>query len=467
MLAQEQLVEHEPEIGVSCAGIHQHRLRMPVEHVAQRRLEQLYQVVHLFELAQAIRVQLPVTADEMQFLQQSARLPGQQLAPHLFAFRLTHRSRHVPQDVVEEGAMLFAVCAPGLEPILASEMRALGFPGRTLAGGAETEGDLREAMRLNLWLRTASRVLLRIGEPFRATTFAELVRKASAMPWERFLRKGANVAFRVTCRKSRLYHSGAVAERLHTALESRTRFPVPLADGSGEEVPADAQLFLARFEHDVCTVSVDSSGALLHRRGWRGPQAKAPLRETLAAALLLSAGVTGEEPLCDPLCGSGTIAIEAALIAMRRAPGIARAFAFQRWPEFSARQWEHLTVSARKQERPLPARIEASDQEAGAVAATSENASRAGVEIAAIQRRLADLPPDPGGGLIGCNAPYGVRIAADQRTLFDELAAAAHRRPAWRVAMVAASGRGASGRRLTTLLRTRSGGIPIEMLVSA
>ena len=376
--------------------------------------------------------------------------------------------------------MLFAVCAPGLEPVLASEMRALGPPGRTLAGGVETEGDLREAMRLNLWLRTASRVLLRIGEPFRATTFAELVRKASAMPWERFLRKEAHVAFRVTCHKSRLYHSGAVAERLHTALESRTRFPVPLADGSGEEVPADSQLFLARFEHDVCTVSVDSSGALLHRRGWRGPQAKAPLRETLAAALLLGAGFTGEEPLCDPLCGSGTIAIEAALIAMRRAPGIARAFAFQRWPEFSARQWEHLTVSARKQERPLPARIEASDQEAGAVAATSENASRAGVEIAAIQRRLADLPPDPGGGLIACNAPYGVRIAADQHAVFTELAETARRRPAWRVAIVTIRVRAASlgntirmvsparsGLRLATVLRTKSGGIPIEMLVSA
>src|SRR5439155_13914106 len=165
----------------------------------------------------------------MELLEQLHRLPGQQLAPYLFALHLTHRPRHVPQDVVEQGAMLFAVCAPGLEPVLASEMRALGLRGRALAGGIEVAGGLSEAMRLNLWLRTASRVLLRIGEPFRATTFAELVRKASAMPWERFLRKEAHVAFRVTCHKSRLYHSGAVAERLHTALESRTRFPVPLA----------------------------------------------------------------------------------------------------------------------------------------------------------------------------------------------------------------------------------------------
>jgi len=233
--------------------------------------------------------------------------------------------------------MLFAVCAPGLEPVLASEMRALGLPGRALAGGVEVAGGLSEAMRLNLWLRTASRVLLRIGEPFRATTFPELVRKASALPWERFLRKDTCAAFRVTCRKSRLYHSGAVAQRLHAALEARVGFRISRVESTGEEAPADAQLFLARFDHDVCTVSVDSSGALLHQRGWRGPQAKAPLRETLAAALLLGAGYDGEEPFCDPLCGSGTIAIEAALIAMRRAPGIARRFAFQRWPEFSAR----------------------------------------------------------------------------------------------------------------------------------
>src|SRR5438105_6217809 len=468
MFAQEELVEHEPEIRIPCTGIHQNRLRMPLEHVAQRRLEQLYQVVHLLELAQAIRVQRPVAADEMQFLQQSDRLPGQQLAPHLFAFRLTHRSRHVPQHVVEEGAMLFAVCAPGLEPVLASEMRALGPPGRTLAGGVETEGDLREAMRLNLWLRTASRVLLRIGEPFRATTFAELVRKASAMPWERFLRKEAHVAFRVTCHKSRLYHSGAVAERLHTALESRTRFPVPLADGSGEEVPADSQLFLARFEHDVCTVSVDSSGALLHRRGWRGPQAKAPLRETLAAALLLGAGFTGEEPLCDPLCGSGTIAIAAALIAMRRAPGIARAFAFQRWPEFSGRQWEHLTVQARKQERPLAIPIEASDQDAGAVAATAENASRAGAQIVVLQRRLAELPPNEDGGLLACNPPYGVRIAADVQQIFGELKEAMKRRPRWRMAIIALQGAAMTYElQLKSFLRTRNAGISVEALVSS
>jgi putative N6-adenine-specific DNA methylase len=259
-----------------------------------------------------------------------------------------------------------------------------------------------------------------------------------------------------------------VAERLHAALEARVRHPVQRAEGREEEAPAEAQLFLARFDHDVCTVSVDSSGALLHQRGWRGPQAKAPLRETLAAALLLGAGYRGEEPFCDPLCGSGTIAIEAALIALRRAPGISRAFAFQRWPEFSARQWEHLAVAARKQERRAPVRIEASDQDAGAIRAATDNATRAGLEIAIVQRRLAELPADGGSGLMACNLPYGVRLGADVRALAGQLTDAARRRPGWRVALVKARANSpAPSLPLAPLLTTRSGGIPIEMLVSA
>src|SRR5467141_3133339 len=412
---------------------------MALQQVAQRRLEQLHQVIDLLQLAQAVGVEGPVAADEMQLAQQVHRLPGQQFAPHLFAFGLTHRPRHVPQDVVEQGAMLFAVCAPGLPPVTAEEVRALGLQERALPGGVEVQGDLPEAMRLNLWLRTASRVILRLGEPFRATAFPELVRKASALPWERFVRKGTSVAFRVTCRKSRLYHSGAVAE-----------------------------LFLARFERDVCTVSTDTSGVLLHQRGWRGPQAKAPLRETLAAALLLAAGHAGDEPFCDPLCGSGTVAIEAALIAMRRAPGAARQFAFQKWPEFSARQWEHLISDARKQEGPLAARIEASDQDAGAVAAARENAARARVPIEVVQRRLADLPPDPGSGLLACNPPYGVRIGADVKRVLRELGDAAKGRPRWRLAVVAGEDAVAGARELglAPVLRTQNGGIPVEVLVS-
>jgi putative N6-adenine-specific DNA methylase len=213
---------------------------------------------------------------------------------------------------------------------------------------------------------------------------------------------------------------------------------------------------------------VDTSGPLLHQRGWRGPQAKAPLRETLAAALLLAAGFSGDQPVCDPLCGSGTIAIEAALIATRRAPGIRRQFAFQNWPGFSARQWEHMVSDARKQERPLVARIEASDQDAGAIAAAKENAARAGVGIEVVQRRVADLPPDSGTGLLACNPPYGRRIDADSRRIFRELGDAARRRPAWNLAVVAAdrTAAAASELPLAPIVRTENGGIRVEILAS-
>ena len=363
-----------------------------------------------------------------------------------------------------EAAQIFAVCAPGLEQVLLEEVRALGFAkAKAVGGGVELEGALADVQRLNLWLRTASRVLVRLGT-VQATAFPELVRKATALPWEQFAGKAAQL--RVTCRKSRLYHSGAVAERLHAALEARVGRKIALEKKDEDE--EGPQLFVARFDHDACTVSADSSGALLHQRGYRGPQAKAPLRETLAAALLLAAGFKGDAPLCDPLCGSGTIAIEAALIALRRAPGLLRAFAFQQWPGFEARVFQELLAAARAGERPLPAVIEASDQDAGAVAATRENAARAGVTLQIAQRPLARLPAAQGAGLLACNPPYGVRVGGDLRALFRELGDAARRRPAWSTAAVVAdeSAARAAGLPFRQLLRTQNGGIPVHLLAA-
>ena len=361
---------------------------------------------------------------------------------------------------------IFAVCAPGLEPVLLAEVQGLGFPkARAAGGGVELEGTLREVHRLNLWLRTASRVLVRMGT-VKATAFPELVRKATALPWEQFAGKAAQL--RVTCRKSRLYHSDAVAERLHAALEARLGRKVALQKPEDEEASGGPQLFVARFDHDVCTVSADSSGALLHQRGYRGPQAKAPLRETLAAALLLAAGFNGDTPLCDPLCGSGTIAIEAALIALRRAPGLTRAFAFQQWSGFEVRPFQDLLAAARAGERPPAAVIEASDQDAGAVAATRENAARAGVILQLAQRPLAQLPAAQGAGLLACNPPYGVRVGGDVRALFRELGDAARRRPSWSTAAVVAdeSAARAAGLPWQKLLRTQNGGIPVQILAA-
>jgi putative N6-adenine-specific DNA methylase len=385
---------------------------------------------------------------------------------------------------------LFASCAPGLEPLLAGEVAALGLAGRAVPGGVELRGDLGAVARMNLWLRTASRVLTRLGS-VRATSFAALVKEARALPFELAVAPGAAVGLRVTCRKSRLYHSGAVAERLHVALQERlgrTVARVEAADevdhegaGEGESASkeeaardgaAPPQLLLARFDHDVCTVSADASGALLHQRGYRVAVSRAPLRETLAAALLLAAGYSGEEPLVDPLCGSGTLAIEAALIARRRAPGLARAFAFQRWPGHDAAAFARLLAEARAGERRAPAPIAGSDADAGAISAARDNARRAGVEgdMELGQRPLAALPARAGPGLCAVNPPYGKRVGAaegDVHQLWRSLGEVTRERlPGFAVALVCPDPRLAKASRLPLepLLRTQNGGLRVEFL---
>jgi putative N6-adenine-specific DNA methylase len=343
---------------------------------------------------------------------------------------------------------LFAVTAPGLSPLTLAELKSLGIDGKATPAGVEFRGDLETVGRANLWLRTATRVLVRLGE-VKATAFPELIRKAAALPWGKFIPPNSRVHVKATCRKSRLYHSGGVAERLLTALQSQVR---------GVAAAEDGQQILARFDHDVCTISIDSSGDLLHMRGWRGPQAKAPLRETLAAALLLAAQYDGSQPLCDPLCGSGTIAIEGALIAQNLAPGLQRSFAFEKWPGFSQQRFQQLKDQSKQQQRPLAQPIEASDQDLGAIRATRENAAKAGVQIVAKQRRLIDLPEDQGEGLIACNPPYGVRIAAGD--VWRDLREAQRKRPKWRCAAIVADEQASGFQRI---LKTENGGLPVSL----
>ena len=229
---------------------------------------------------------------------------------------------------------LFAVSAPGLKPFLRGELEGLGLailPEASNAeeetswaadqgGGVEFRGSLADIYRANLHLRTATRVLLRLGE-FRAVAFYELHKKARRLDWARYLKPGQPVALRVTCHKSRLYHSDAVAERVAAAIGEQVGQPALLQPFDEEEEAAQVQLVVVRFFHDECTISLDTSGASLHRRGYRLATAKAPLRETLAAGILLAAGWDAASPLLDPFCGSGTIPIEGALMAAAPRPG--------------------------------------------------------------------------------------------------------------------------------------------------
>ncbi|MDD9742079.1 MULTISPECIES: THUMP domain-containing class I SAM-dependent RNA methyltransferase [Marinovum] len=296
---------------------------------------------------------------------------------------------------------IFLACPPGLEPLLRDEAREAGFAAPACTpGGVTFRGGWPEVWRANLVLRGASRVLARIGE-FRALHLAQLDKRARKMDWRAVLRADVPVKVEATCRKSRIYHAKAATQRVEGALEA-----------AGIALGAEAELVLrVRIEDDLCTFSVDTSGALLHKRGFKTGTGKAPMRETLAALFLRGAGFDGSAPVVDPMCGSGTFVIEAAEMAMGLAPGRGRSFAFERLASFDADAWAAMRAAVTPRETPLV--FHGSDRNEGAIANARENAARAGVDQIARFRHhaISDLsPPDGPKGLVIANPPYGGRI---------------------------------------------------------
>ena len=370
----------------------------------------------------------------------------------------------------------YAIVAPGLEALALAEAHALGIAAIAEDGGIAWTGDAHSALLANMSLRIASRVVVRLAR-FEARSFAELERHARRIAWSRVLRAGDAVRFRVTCKKSRLYHSDAVAQRLADAV-MRTLPGVRAEGGSveddemGEE--EDVTLIIVRLMRDWCTVSADSSGALLHRRGYRLATAKAPLRETIAAAMLAAAEWDGVSALVDPLCGSGTIPIEAALQARRIAPGAHRTFAMERWPGMSITLGERVRAElATRMLATSAAMIVGSDRDAGAIAAATSNADRAGVTAdltLAVRSVSAAVFPEAGKGWIVTNPPYGVRVGESDRVrdIWAQFGTVLRERaPGWRVALLSPDP--ALERQLKIPLRvaatTSNGGIPVRLMV--
>ena len=362
----------------------------------------------------------------------------------------------------------FAVTAPGTEEIAATELSTLAQGGlapersgargcgyadaRAVPGGVEWRGPLHDAFRANLQLRVPTRILLRLGE-IRAREFGKLRHQLARLPWERFVSKDTPLQVSVSASRSRLYHTGAIEEALLAAVGDRlgtgpaTRAVAvenaggdsgaqetdEAADGLGAEeivgsrlvAPSrpQAQRVLIRGVDDVWTVSVDSSGERLHRRGWRTDSGEAPIRETLAAALLYFAGWQPGRSLVDAMCGAGTLPIEAATMALGLWPGARRGFAFERWPGLSPGdrdRWEKLRrASATAPVGVAPsassdAPIWASDRDGEAIAATRRNAARAGVAgaIQISQRPMNEVEPPTPTGIFVANPPYGERLGA-------------------------------------------------------
>lgn len=374
---------------------------------------------------------------------------------------------------------LSVITAPGLEPVTVREIAALGLDAAIEESGViSLRGGRAAIYRLNLHLRTATRVLVRSSQ-FHAASFAELERRARDVPWELAVPVDRPLRLRVTCRKSRLYHSDAVAERIALAVRRRLGADVEWSSGGQGDTRGDAlsdtQLVIVRLVRDRCTVSFDTSGAALHARGYREAVGRAPLRESLAAALLLAGEWPHDAPLVDPMCGSGTISIEAALMARRMAPGMHRGFAFQWWPDYDAPLWDGQRDAASAGELDAaPGSIVASDRDQGAVAATLANAERAGVagDVVVRQAAISELDPAEGrAGWLVTNPPYGVRVGerGPLHALYGTLGNVLRERCAgWRAVLLTADPRleRATQLRLDERFRTRNGGIPVRCVVA-
>jgi putative N6-adenine-specific DNA methylase len=326
---------------------------------------------------------------------------------------------------------IFLVSPPGLEAVLCAEARALDFiDPKQVVGGVLVRGGWPEVWRANLEIRGATRVLARVGA-FHAGHLAQLDKLARKFPWEQFLRPDVPVQIEVTCRKSRIYHAGAAAQRIETAIREEL----------GAPISPDAGLCIkARFEDNLCTVSIDTSGESLHKRGHKEAIAKAPMRETMASMFLRQCGYDGSETVVDPMCGSGTFVIEAAEIAAGLNPGRSRSFAFEHLVSFDEGVWKNMRYAKRAT---LPAlHFFGSDRDAGAIRMSRANAARAGVaEFTVFQQHAAsNLTPPPGPpGLVIVNPPYGLRIG-DKTPLITLYAALGKtlltRFSGWRVGLI-------------------------------
>lgn len=306
----------------------------------------------------------------------------------------------------------FATTSKGLEEVLASELSGLGGTRvESAAGGVAFSGDLALGYRANLWLRTANRVLLSLAT-FSAPTPATLYEGTKTVPWPDLFPVDARIAVEATVRESGITHSHFAAQKAKDAVVDLFRARVGRRPDVDPASP-DVRIVL-RIVRDECTLSLDLSGESLNRRGYRDDPAEASLRETLAAGMVMLTGWDGTQPLVDPMCGAGTIPIEAALLASGRAPGLLRgAFGFQRLAGYDGRLWKRLVAEAGEQVRGTAARIEGCDLSAAAVRGALRNAERAGVSgIAGFQPRdIREFAPEGPPGTILCNPPYGVRMA--------------------------------------------------------
>jgi putative N6-adenine-specific DNA methylase len=354
-------------------------------------------------------------------------------------------AKRIKRHVIGRRRTYFAAVSPGFEDLCLREVSALGLPiedAVIVDGGVEFSGRLLDCYQANLHLRTASRILLRIGS-FKATGFRQLEKKVATIPWELYLPPTELPEIHVTTRHCRLYHSDAVNQRFLAGINEHLPY-----NNSNLEIdpPLSGATVFVRGRDDRFSISIDSSGGHLHKRGLKRHHGKAPLRETLAAAALMLAGYSAAEPLIDPMCGTGTFSLEAALMVKNIPPGWFREFAFQHWPSFSQKRWDYLRRQCETRfSRPQRPMVFASDQDDAACSRLEKCVQQNHLSgtITVAQRNFFDFVPGEltdQTGVVVLNPPYGKRLGSLEKSehLFGAIGDKLNKvYQGWRVVLVA------------------------------
>jgi len=321
--------------------------------------------------------------------------------------------------------MILVTCPKGITPYLAKELSVLNFPIiDETAAGIQTEGTITDAMLLNLWLRTGHRVLFHL-KSFFAADAADLYANIYDIEWERFIDEDEYLSVHSSVDNPSITNPLFANVKCKDAIVDRIKAKLGRRPDSGADMTG-AVIFLY-WKGDKCNVYLDTSGDPLAKRGYRKIPLKAPMQETLAAAVVISTGWDGNGHFVNPMCGSGTLAIEAAMIALNRAPGILRSnFGFMHIKGFDQQRWDEIRAKAKgANKKSIPGRIIATDNNPAAIRAARNNAATAGVEHL-IEFKVCDfretIIPE-GSGVIIINPEYGERLgrASQLETTYKEI----------------------------------------------
>ncbi|WP_067725524.1 THUMP domain-containing class I SAM-dependent RNA methyltransferase [Oceanobacillus damuensis] len=335
---------------------------------------------------------------------------------------------------------LIATAAMGLESVVAQEVKSLGYEVTVDNGKVIFEAPISAIPRCNLWLRTADRIKLVVGQ-FKALTFDELFESTKALPWEQYISEDGQFPVSGKSIKSKLYSVSDCQAIVKKAIAERLKLKYGLAS----KMPETGALYKTEVAllKDVVTLTLDTSGAGLHKRGYRVGQGEAPLKETLAAALVMLTNWKPEYPFVDPFCGSGTLAIEAALIGQNIAPGFNREFASEDWTLIKRKLWDEAFEEAEdKANYDQKLDITGSDIDHKMIEIATDNAIEAGLGdlITWKQMQVSDLFIRRENGYLISNPPYGQRIGDQDMVakMYSDLGNIMKNHPSWSVYIITA-----------------------------